>query len=121
METVIFGTEQDCRELLDAIRAIPENRRPNLKCTCLNDYDDLRRELAEKRYKLLIVTADGARGMEACLGARKIRPRIPLFWFSNDRAFGPQSYRMDCTYFAAKPVPEHRLCSAFERLGEAKL
>lgn len=121
METVIFGTEKDCRELMAAIRAIPEGQRPALQCTCVDDYDDLRRELADRRYDLLIVAADGARGMEACIGARKIRSRIPLFWFSDDRAFGPQSYRMECTYFAVKPVPVHRLCSAFERLGETGL
>lgn len=115
MRAVLFGTEQEYAELMETIRALPAFREKGINCLHLNDYDDLRYELVKEPYDLIIVTADGATGMEACIGARKICPDTSLFWFSNDRAFGPQSFRLDCTYFATKPVSKERLMSAFAR------
>ena len=115
MNAILFGTEQEYKELMDAIRVLPGLQERSLECLHLEDYDDFRHELAKRSFNLIIVTADGATGMEACIGARKICPDTAMFWFSNDRAFGPQSFRLDCTYFATKPVSGNRLMRAFEK------
>lgn len=113
MRAVLFGTQQEYAELMESVFAVIQDGK--MHCLHLEDYDDFRHELTREPYDLIIVTADGATGMEACIGARKICPETDLFWFSNDRAFGPQSFRLDCTYFATKPVSENRLRKAFER------
>ncbi len=115
MKAVLFGTKQEYAELMEAFRALPAWSNSEMDCCHLEDYDDFRHQLADERHDLIIVTANGATGMEACIGARKIRPDTPLFWFSDDRAFGPQSYRLECTYFATKPVSQTRLMNAFAR------
>lgn len=119
MKVVVFGSETDYAEMVDILRSVPTERNRNIDPVYLNDYDELRRGLAGNEYDLVIVLANGAEGMEACIGTRKICPHIPLFWFSDDSNFGPQSYRIGCTHFSTKPPTELRVKTAFEMLRES--
>ena len=115
MRVLIFtGEQQTYDHLTDTIRLIISN--PQMHQA--NDYDRFRRELTHGRWDLVVVAAPGAQGMETCIGARKIRPRIPLFWFSDDPLFAAQSYRLNCTYFGVMPVSGRMMENAFGRIGE---
>ena len=116
MDVIVYGSEQDYQELMAKIRQDPWAA--HLRYSHTKDYDDMRKQLAQKPCCLVIVAVDGAAGMEACIGTRRILPKVPLFWFSNDGNFAPQSYRLDCTYFCTKPVSPARLEKAFSRLRE---
>lgn len=116
MDAVIYGSKRDFQELTAQIRHAPWAAR--FRYTHVDDYDGMRKELAQKPCALVIVAADGAAGMEACIGARKILPKVPLFWFSDDGNFAPQSYRLNCTYFCTKPVSQSRFEKAISRLYE---
>lgn len=114
MRAVLFGTQQQYQEWTEATHILPEY----IDCTKwipVPDYDLLQRCLIEQEYDIIIITADGANGMEACIAARKMCPNTPLIWLSNDRDFAAQSYRLGCTYFAARPVAQYKLLHALER------
>jgi len=64
---------------------------------------------------LMIALADGAEGMECAYRSRERRPCLPVFWFSDDREFGMQSYRLNCAYFSTKPITEDKLNHAIQR------
>ncbi len=96
--------EECCKALL---------RRPVLRL--FQDYDSFIRELPRSRCDLVIVFRDGADGMEGAYAARDLLPTVPLIWFSNDNGFGPQSYRIGCHYFAARPITGELLLTALRR------
>lgn len=113
MRVLIFTKEKQTYDnLADTIRIMI----PHLQTQQADDYDRFRRELAHQRWNLVVVAAPGAQGMEICIGARKIRPRIPLFWFSDDPLFAAQSYRLDCTYFGVMPVSGRMMENALSRI-----
>lgn len=117
VKAVFFGAEHDYKAFMDTVRALPELNSLELDCKRVDDYDEFRHLLVDVYYDLIIVAANGAHGMEVCIGARKIRQDTYLFWFSDDKDFGPQSYRLNCTYFATKPVPDFRMVNAFQCCG----
>lgn len=80
-----------------------------------NTYDDFLQILEQQQIDLMIIAVDGADGMEGVIAARKFQPETKLIWFSNDKAFGSQSYRLNCTYFAVKPITEELLETAVSR------
>lgn len=113
MNVVVFATEQDYTNLKKTTEYVINSKEQVVNWTYANDYDEFRKILSDANQNLMVVMIDGARGMEACIGARKIRPNMPLFWFSNDDGFGPQSYRLNCTYFGIKPVMEQSIKMAY--------
>ena len=46
---------------------------------------------------MIIVAVDGAIGMEGVIASKNIRPDTAVIWFSDDKAFGAQSYRLGCS------------------------
>ena len=85
------------------------------KYSCCEGYDDFLRMLEQGQTDLLIISRDGADGMESVIAARELQPDTKLIWFSDDKAFGPQSYRLNCTYFAVKPITADLLENAISR------
>ena len=83
--------------------------------SCIDDLEELTEALVDQEPTLLIVTADGAEGMEAVYRARERRPCIPVFWFSDDKDFGVLSYRLNCAYFSTKPITAEKMTSAVQR------
>ena len=69
-----------------------------------DEYDSFMQALTKETYEYVIVTKDGADGMEGVIAARNSCPEAKVLWFSDDKAFGPQSYRLECAYFSVKPI-----------------
>ena len=72
-------------------------------------------KLVDWEPTLVIVLADGAKGFECVFRTKACRPSLSVFWFSDDREFGMQSYRMDCAYFSTKPVTSEKIAHAIHR------
>lgn len=80
-----------------------------------DDYDTYLAMLREQEHDLIFVMADNAAGMEGVIAVQNVQPDTPIVWFSNDKNFVAQSYRLGVTYFSVKPVDEKILGLALER------
>ena len=115
VKTLLFGMPSECAAVGEALcnmsgfsEGVPEYR-------CVNDLEEFEQALAVWMPSLVIVLADGAAGLESVYRSRLRRPCLPVFWFSDDREFGMQAYRLDCAYFSTKPVTPEKMSSAIRR------
>jgi DNA-binding NtrC family response regulator len=115
VKTLLFGCPQECEtvgKILGTLTEIPEE---TYEYHHVQDVEEFERALATYMPSLVVVLADGAAGMESVYRSRQRRPSLPVLWFSNDREFGIQSYRLECAYFSTKPVTPEKIISALRR------
>lgn len=79
------------------------------------DYDAYLAMLRKQEYDLVFVMADSAAGMEGVIALQNVQPDTPVVWFSNDKNFVAQSYRLGVNYFAVKPIDEKIVSLALKR------
>lgn len=115
VKILLFGPDHECRR----VGGVLKEKLPVSRCCqehhCMDDLEQLEKKLVDWEPTLLFVLADGAEGMECVYRAKERKPALPVFWFSDDRNFGIQSYRLDCAYFAPKPITEETVESALRR------
>lgn len=114
MRLLLFGKESECKPILEFIKSFDNIQEYNYEQT--DDSDLLLKKLTTICPELIIIVADGAFGMEKVIATRKLCPDTKLFWFSDDKNFGAQAYRLNCNYFSAKPITEQKLFNAIKRL-----
>lgn len=114
MKTLLFGEPQEC-EAAAQMLAIASADPGTLEYRHTADLEEFEQALATWMPTLVIVLADGAAGMESVYRSRQRRPNLPVFWFSDDREFGMQSYRLECAYFSTKPATADKIASALKR------
>ena len=115
LRTLIYGANDESREVVELLQTILAQREREHQCLHTDNLDDFQVRLVEWNPGLAIVLANGAAGMEGVYLVKRSNPDIPIFWFSDDRNFGMQSHRLECAYFAAKPVTREKLEKAFQR------
>lgn len=115
IRTLIFGNKQESQAAALLLRSLEPLAEHNHEHFHVDDLEQFDRNLVDWKPTLLMVLADGAEGMECVYRARERRPSLPVFWFSNDRDFGVQSYRLNCAYFSTKPVTEEKMYNAIHR------
>lgn len=115
MRTLLFGNAQECQATSETVKALDLLSKYSHESCCVDDLEELYKVLVDWEPSLLIVLADGVEGMEAVYCSRERRPGLPVFWFSDDRGFGMQSYRLNCAYFSTKPVTPDKLAHAIFR------
>lgn len=115
MNILFFGEAAECQPAIDTVQGFLHMKEEPDSIRRVNSRDALRMQLAGWEPSLILVLADRSRGMEGVYAAKETRPEIPVFWFSDDEGFGMQSYRLECDYFAVKPVTEEKLKMAFHR------
>lgn len=119
MKTLIFtGDAQMYTGLRDAIVSDRKNGGKIALVRHAANYDTLCRMMSAGGWDLIFVAEAGARGMEVCIGVRKMLPKVPLVWFSDDPLFAAQSYRLNCTYFAPLPATGQQIAKAMDRVLE---
>ena len=111
---ILYGEQQECEEAIVLLKINPILNGKQLNCFCINDQEELQMKLVDGNGDLVIILADGAKGMEGVYTVREHDRDLVVFWFSNDRSFAVQSHQLDCTYFAVKPFTEKKLTRAFE-------
>ena len=115
VRVLLFGEHSECRMAENTIRQAAPFREVHVEAICVDDLEELSKALVDWEPTLLVVTADGAEGMESVYRSREQRPSVPVFWFSDDKDFGVLSYRLNCAYFSVKPVTEEKLNHAIQR------
>ena len=115
MKILIYGEEPECRETEQFVRAHPDLKGKPPECCYVTCHDDLLQSLLEWHPCLTIILRNGALGMEGVFAVRDNHPESVVFWFSDDHGFGMMSHRLDCEYFAVKPVTCEKLHRAFHR------
>ena len=116
MKIILYGTQQDCEDFQKQVGKSPPLAFRQIEYNACRDYDGFIRDLRAP-CDAVFVLADGADGMEGVIAARDLKPDTPLVWFSDDKGFGPQSYRVKCAYFAPKPLTPDKLQTAFALCG----
>lgn len=79
------------------------------------DYDEFLELLRSQKLDLIIVAVDNAAGMEGVIAVKNIQPSTPVIWFTNDKCFVAQSYRLGVNYFSVKPIDKKTMKLALER------
>ncbi len=78
-------------------------------------YDDFIRELPNSRCDAVIIAHKGAAGMQSVRAAKILLCRVPIIWFSDDKGFVEESYRMGCAYFSTDPITKTLLSTALNK------
>lgn len=115
IKTLLFGSRQECEtigKMLNLAEGFPADGH---EYRHIDDMEEFEKILVNWMPSLVIVLADGAVGMESVYRSRQRRPGLPVFWFSNDREFGMQSFRLECAYFSTKPVTPEKIANALRR------
>ncbi len=89
----------------------------NLDFSMPKDYDAYLAALGEESPDIIFISLPGALGMEAAMAARETCRGAHIVWFSNDEAFGAQSYRIGCDYFSSVPVSPVSVSKAMSHCG----
>lgn len=105
----LYGTSADCAA---ARQFLPREEMKFFAST-----EELTPSLCRHAFDAVLILMDGADGMEGAIAARRQQPALPLAWFSDDRNFAPQAYRLNAAYFAPKPLTAEKLRVALARCG----
>ncbi len=114
MKIAILSDTERFLELEKLLVSIPMSGAA-ASCIPYNTYDDFIAELPDSRCELTVIALDGAEGMESVRAARILLPEVPLIWLTDDKGFGPESYRLGCAYFSAAPLSRELLLCALRR------
>ncbi len=112
---LIFGQNQECEEASFLLKQYFENVKKPFQYTASSDYDEFYKQIVDADPSMVIVLADGANGMECVYQAKKYNRNMTVLWFSDDQTFSLQSHRLECAYFAEKPLTAEKLDKAFSR------
>lgn len=115
MKITLYGTGADRTAFESALAGLRDYFYREIQIDGCSDYDSFVTHMKESPPELVAVTMDGAAGMEGVIASKSLFAHIPVIWFSDDRGFGVQSYRLDCAYFHEKPVSPQILCAAIAK------
>ena len=115
MRLILYGTKADNSELTAMISAVPELCYRHIRIEEHFDRDSFLLGLSGSPPDGIVVTMDGADGMEGVIAAKTVFRNIPVLWFSDDGNFGAQSYRLGCAYFHQKPLSAETVSAALTK------
>ena len=73
--------------------------------------------LMDDEPSAVFVLMDNAAGMEGVIAIRRIYPELPIAWFSSDRDFAPQAFRLNVEYFTTMPISVDKVEKALKKCG----
>lgn len=115
MRLILYGTKKDKSEIAQAVSALPAFCYRRIYIDDYPDYDSFLAGLGDSLPDCIVITMNGAEGMEGVIAAKNVWRDVPILWFSDDVGFGAQSYRLGCAYFHQKPVPPETLSAAISK------
>ena len=115
MDVLIYGNAKEKELLVQHMKSEACMAFRMVRYSHAEDYDNYLRKLRSHEYDIVFVMADNAAGMEGVIAAQNVQPDTPIIWFSNDKNFVAQSYRLGVSYFAVKPIDEKIIGLALKR------
>lgn len=115
MRVMLYGEVAECQQAMEILQGCPLTAAEPCRIQYTGSRDVFREQLVAWDPQLVVILADRSNGMEGVYTARETRPDTPVFWFYDDVGFGMQSHRLECDYFAVKPVTAEKLKKAFRR------
>ncbi len=115
MDILIYGNAREKELLIQHMKSEACMAFRLVKYSHAEDYDAYLKLLRLNSYDLIFVMADNAAGMEGVIAAQNVQPESQIIWFSNDKNFVAQSYRLGVAYFAVKPIDEKTVSLATKR------
>ena len=115
MNVLIYGNATDKELLIQHMKSQACMAFRLINYSQTDNYDTFLEMLNSKRYEMIFVMMDNAAGMEGVIAVQNLHPETPVIWFSNDKNFVAQSYRLGVNYFATKPINEKILGLALGR------
>ena len=112
---LIWGQNQETEDTVLLLKEYFENAKKPFRYTASSDYEEVYAQIVDSNPTLVIVLADGANGLECVFQSKKYDRGMTVFWFSDDPNFSLQSHRLECAYFAQKPLTAEKLNKAFSR------
>ncbi len=119
LRIIIYGQEKDKDVLiamLEKAEPIYFRKKEYIYCTDLEEY----LKVLDEAKGLIVVTADGEKGHQAVEAAYCQKPEIARLWFSDDSRYVTESYNLECTWFATKPLTDDILAKALTRYMQSK-
>ena len=115
MNVLIYGNVREKELLVQHMKSQASMAFRMVTYSHADDYDNYLTLLRKNQYDMVFVMMDNAAGMEGVIAVQNIHPETSVIWFSNDKNFVAQSYRLGVTYFSVKPVDEKILGLALKR------
>lgn len=115
MNVLIYGNATDKELLIQHMKSQACMAFRKIDYLQTDDYDHFLDLLSSRDYEMVFVMMDNAVGMEGVIVVQNLHPNIPVIWFSNDKNFVAQSYRLGVTYFSVKPIKEQMIRLALQR------
>jgi len=115
MDVLIYGSTREKELLIQHLKSEACMAFRMVRYSHAEDYDTYLKKLRNHNYDIVFVMADNAAGMEGVIAVQNVHPDVPIVWFSNDKNFVAQSYRLGVAYFAVKPIEEKVINLALKR------
>ncbi len=115
MNVLIYGSTREKELLIQHMKSQACMAFRLVTYSHAEDYDSYLAMLRKEPYEMVFVMADNAAGMEGVIAVQNVQPDAPIIWFSNDKNFVAQSYRLGVNYFAVKPIDEKIVNLALNR------
>ncbi|MBQ8803955.1 MAG: response regulator [Tyzzerella sp.] len=115
MNVLIYGNATDKELLIQHMKSQACMAFRLINYLQTDDYDTFLKMLKSNEYEMVFVMMDNAAGMEGVIAVQNLHPDTPVIWFSNDKNFVAQSYRLGVTYFSVKPISDKILSLALGR------
>lgn len=106
MNVLIYGSARESELFIQHMRSQACMAFRTIDYSHTDDYETFLMLLKNKYYDIVFVAMDNAAGMEGVIATQNVYPDIPIIWFTNDKNFVAQSYRLGVTCFAVKPIDE---------------
>ncbi len=120
MTVAIYADEARQKLIEPILNALCERKRLK-RFIFYPSYDEFLSGLPKSECTAVIVAGEGASGMESARAAKILLPDVPLVWLSSDKGFGPESYRIGCTYFSYSPITEKIINNALDKCDKENI
>ncbi len=115
MNVLIYGSTREKELLVQHMKSQACMAFRLVNYSHAEDYDSYLAMLRQQLYDMVFVMADNAAGMEGVIAVQNVQPDTSIIWFSNDKNFVAQSYRLGVSYFAVKPIDDKVMSLALAR------
>ena len=115
MNILVFGSDKETEDFADLVEFNEQFLFRKKNYTKVADYDGFL-ELLKGEYDMIFVLENGAKGMESVIASKNLHPETPVIWFSDDKNFGVQSYRLGTEFFGTKPITNEHLSLVAKKL-----